>query len=67
MANHSYKYAHLYTPEDVEIFTEYIEHQLDTVEKKLNRNDLRKILLSIYGNPVRSKELLAEEKQQVRN
>ena len=67
MANHSYKYAHLYTPEDVEIFTEYIEHQLDTVEKRLNRNDLRKILLSIYGNPVRSKELLAEEKQQVRN
>lgn len=61
MANHSYKYAHLYTPENVEMFTEYIEHQLDTVEKSLNRHDLREILLSIYGNPVRSKELLAEE------
>lgn len=61
MANHTFKYADKYTPEDVEKFTAYIEHQLDTVENTLSRSELREILLRIYGNPVRSKELLAED------
>ena len=62
MVNHSYKYRDLYTPEDVEKFTNYVEQQLDKVEKSLNRSDLRDIFLKIYGNPVLSKEQLMEEK-----
>ena len=62
MANHSYKYSDRYSPADVEAFTEYVEHQLDRVEKSLNRSDLREILLRIYGNPVTAKEKLQEEK-----
>lgn len=51
-----------YTPEDLEKFKVYIEGQLDKVqqmpfgqEEKLDRNELRKILISIYSNPVKSK------------
>lgn len=62
MVNHSYKYSDLYTPEDVDMFTNYVEKQLDKVEKSLNRSDLRDIFLKIYGNPVLSKEQLMEEK-----
>ena len=62
MVNNSYKYSDLYTPEDVEKFTNYVEQQLDKVEKSLNRSDLRDIFLKIYGNPVLSKEQLMEEK-----
>lgn len=62
MVNYSYKYSDLYTPEDVEKFTNYVEQQLDKVEKSLNRSDLRDIFLKIYGNPVLSKEQLMEEK-----
>ena len=51
MANHSYKYSDLYTPDDVAQFTDYVEHQLDKVEKSLCRADLRDIFLKIYGNP----------------
>lgn len=61
MANHSFKYCDRYTPEDVEQFTAYVEHQLDSVEPELNRSDLREILLRIYGNPVAQKEKLSEE------
>lgn len=63
MANHSYKYSDMYSPEDVEAFTGYVEKQLDTVEKSLCRADLREILLRIYGNPVESKEKLMAEKE----
>ena len=62
LANHSFKYADKYTPEDLEQFTGYVEHQLDQVEPELNRNDLRDIFLPPYGNPVLSKEQLAEER-----
>ena len=63
MANHTYKYSHYYSPADVEAFTEYVEHQLDKVEKSLNRAELRDILLRIYGNPVACKEKLQEERR----
>lgn len=53
------KYSDLYTAEDVEAFMHYTEHQLDKVERKLDRDELRKIFLGIYGNPVASKERLA--------
>lgn len=63
IANHTFKYADKYTQEDVEQFVAYMEHQLDSVEKEINREDLRRIFLDIYANPVVSKELLEKEKR----
>ena len=60
--NHSFKYSDMYNITDVESFVLYMEHQLDTVEKEINREDLRRIFLEIYANPVVTKELLAKEK-----
>ena len=60
--NHSFKYSDMYNISDVEAFVLYMEHQLDTVEKEINREDLRRIFLEIYANPVVTKELLAKEK-----
>ena len=39
-----------------------MEHQLDTVEPEINREDLRRVFLDIYANPVVTKELLLKEK-----
>lgn len=63
IANHSYKYSHMYEPADVEAFVAYMQHQLDTVEPEINREDLRRIFIDIYANPVFTKELLAKEKR----
>lgn len=60
--NHSYKYSDLYEASDVEKFIAYMQHQLDTVEPEINREDLRRIFLDIYANPVVTKELLIKEK-----
>ncbi|MBQ8811306.1 MAG: acyltransferase [Bacteroidales bacterium] len=60
--NHGFKYSDKYEQADVEQFIAYMEHQLDTVEKDINREDLRRIFLDIYANPVISKELLEKEK-----
>lgn len=62
MVNHTFKYRDKYTPEDVAQFTDYVEHQLDKVEKSLCRADLRDILLRIYANPVVSLENLMIER-----
>ena len=62
LTNQSYKYSHLYETADVERFVEYMQAQLDTVEKEINRADLRRIFLDIYANPVVTKELLEKEK-----
>lgn len=62
IANHTFKYAEHYSQEDVEKFVSYMEHQLDTVEKEINREDLRRIFLDIYANPVVTKELLKKER-----
>lgn len=62
MVNHTFKYRDKYTPEDVAQFTDYIEHQLDKVEKSLCRADLRDIFLRIYANPVVSLENLMIER-----
>jgi hypothetical protein len=53
----------MYDITDIEKFVAYMEHQLDTVEKEINREDLRRIFLEIYANPVVTKELLVKEKQ----
>ncbi len=60
--NNSFKYSHLYDPCDVEKFVTYMEHQMETVEKDINKEDLRRIFLDIYANPVVTKELLEKEK-----
>ena len=52
------KYADHYSREDVERFEHYTEHQLDKVERRLDRDELRKIFRDIYANPVKSKERL---------
>ena len=62
IANHSYKYSDRYESADVEKFVAYMEHQLDTVEPEINREDLRRVFLDIYANPVVTKELLEKEK-----
>lgn len=62
LVNHTFKYRDKYTPEDVAQFTEYVEHQLDKVEKSLCRADLRDIFLRIYANPVVSLENLMLER-----
>ncbi len=62
MVNHTFKYRDKYTPEDVARFTDYVEHQLDKVEKSLCRADLRDIFLRIYANPVVSLENLMTER-----
>lgn len=63
IANHSFKYSHMYDKADLEQFVTYMEHQLDTVEPQVNREDLRRIFIDIYANPVVTKELLAKEKR----
>lgn len=62
LLNHSFKYSDKYGPSDMEQFIEYMRKQLDTVEPEINREDLRRIFLDIYANPVVTKELLAKEK-----
>lgn len=62
LANQSYKYSHLYEPADVEQFIAYMQKQLDTVEPEVNREDLRRIFIDIYANPVYTKEILTKEK-----
>lgn len=62
MVNHTFKYRDKYTPEDVAQFTDYVEHQLDKVEKSLCRADLRDIFLRIYANPVVTLENLLIER-----
>lgn len=62
LADHSFKYADKYTPQDLENFVQYAEKQLDTVkDENLNRNELREIFFRIYGNPVALREKLDKE------
>ncbi|MBO8485291.1 MAG: acyltransferase [Bacteroidetes bacterium] len=60
IVNQGYKYSEHYTGEDVQKFVDYMERQLDTVEKTLCREALRDIFLRIYANPIVSKEMLRE-------
>jgi hypothetical protein len=62
IANHSFKYSDKYDAADAQKFVAYMEHQLDTVEPEINREDLRRIFLDIYANPVVTKELLEKVK-----
>lgn len=62
LVNQSFKYSHMYEPTDIEQFVAYMTRQLDTVEPEINREDLRRIFLDIYANPVVAKELLEKER-----
>lgn len=62
IANQSFKYSHKYDASDVDVFVSYMQKQLDTVEPEVNREDLRRIFLDIYANPVVAKELLQKER-----
>jgi hypothetical protein len=53
----------MYDTSDVEAFVTYMEHKLDTVEPEVNREDLRRIFIDIYANPVFTKELLEKERR----
>ena len=61
LRSHSHRFADRYTPEDLEAFTAYMEKQLDMVEPELDREELKFLFLSIYANPIMSKELFAFE------
>jgi hypothetical protein len=60
--NEADKYAHMYDASDAEHFKAYMQKQLDSVEPEIDREDLRRIFLDIYANPVVTKELLEKEK-----
>lgn len=62
LLNHSFKYSEMYSPADIESFVDYMRTKLDTVEPEINREDLRRIFLEIYANPVVTKELLVKER-----
>ena len=62
LMNGTSKYSEFYSPEDAEAFSVYVDNQIDKVEKTLSREDLRDIMLHIYGNPVATKEALQQEK-----
>ena len=62
IVNKTTKYSDKYTVSDIDWFTDYMEHQLDTVEKELDRAALKDIFLHIYANPVVSKEMLYAKK-----
>lgn len=61
IVNKTTKYSDKYTVSDIDWFTDYMEHQLETVEKELDRAALKDIFLHIYANPVVSKEMLREK------
>jgi len=58
LRNHSYKFSDRYTTEEKQAFVDYMEKQLDTVEKELNRDELHQVFLDIYANPIVSKLML---------
>lgn len=62
LVNGGNRFVDKYSPEDVEAFLAYTEHQLKKVERKLDKEALRDIFWHIYSNPVESKLRLEEEK-----
>lgn len=52
------KYVSQYTAQEVEAFKAYVEKRMAKVEKTISRDELRKKMYEIYGNPVLSKEKL---------
>ncbi len=61
IVNGTTKYSDHYGPEDVESFKAYTEHKLRRTERGLDRDELRKIFLGIYANPVVTKEKFKAE------
>ncbi len=61
LRNHTRKFRDRYSQDEKEAFVDYMQKQLDLVEKELDRNDLKYIFLSIYCNPIVSKQMLQME------
>jgi hypothetical protein len=61
IVNGTTKYSDHYGPEDVESFKAYTEHKLRRTERGLDRDEIRKIFLGIYANPVATKEKFKAE------
>lgn len=57
LRNRTHRFMDRYTNEEKAAFVDYMERQLDLVEPELDRRELRDIFLSIYANPIVSKEL----------
>jgi len=47
-----------YLPQDVVDFNKYLNHKLNKIEKRLDRDALQRVFLEIYGKPVESALLL---------
>ena len=62
IVNQSDKYSHLYEQADRDNFIAYMQKQLEAVEPEIDRDELKKVFLDIYANPVVTKELLEQEK-----
>ncbi|MBQ9309952.1 MAG: 1-acyl-sn-glycerol-3-phosphate acyltransferase [Bacteroidales bacterium] len=50
------RFSDKYSAEDLENFNRYIEHKLQRLEKRYDKERVRDIFLHIYGNPIVSKE-----------
>lgn len=64
LINEGGRYSDRYDQADVQQFVGYMEHQLGTVEQELDKDELRKIFLEIYANPVLAKEMLEKERKE---
>lgn len=64
LINEGGRYSDRYDQADVQQFVGYMEHQLGTVEPELDKDELRKIFLEIYANPVLAKEMLEKERKE---
>lgn len=54
------RFAERYDAADKEKFTDYMEHQLDTLEPELSREGVRERFLTIYANPIVTKDIRAK-------
>lgn len=59
MVNEGGRFSDRYSAGEAAAFTDYMEHQLSTVEPELDRDELRGIFLGIYVNPIVSKDTIA--------
>jgi len=53
------KFSNMYTADSFDSFTEYINIQLDSIEREFDREEVRDILLHIYANPIYTKQKIS--------
>lgn len=57
LVNGTDKYSSEYSGEDLDAFIKYVKHKLSKAENRLDKEELKKIFLKIYANPVINKEV----------